>query len=228
MKKRIYQGLKRALDLNGASVPNEQALLEIYTRELLELRHLVLNLFPDALVEREKLFRSEPLYLSYLVSTSAEKHQVGSVIDQLVADGHIAAWEDCELAKYPSLRWLLEKQPRTTMLPKDLLGRVFLRSIGPLFDYHLRVFPEELSHLSLRGINASTGQCFVSEVENYGVLVLNFSLDLGDTLLLWVYQCNTVVATAMIRQMAHLMVEKEEGVHIRDRDTVSGGVSLSP
>jgi hypothetical protein len=79
-------------------------------------------------------------------------------------------------------------------------------------------------------MNASTGQRFVSQTEKHNVLTLDFALDLGQRLLLWCSQGNekTVVATAMMRQMSHLIIEKEEGLSLQRQNTRPGGVSLSP
>lgn|SRR5579883_664124 len=203
-----------------------------YTRELLAFRQQMAESFPDAVLKRERAFRSEPLYLSFTLSFSleGERHSIIALLEEMEVSGRIAAWEDCEQEKYPSLCFLLEKQPRKETLPRDVRGYVFLRAIGPLYYYHARLLPEEIPDLSLRGMNASTGQRFVSQTEKHNVLTLDFALDLGQRLLLWCSQGNekTVVATAMMRQMSHLIIEKEEGLSLQRQNTRLGGVSLSP
>lgn len=235
---RVYQELNekhRDTGQNDALLLDEETMLSsisrMYTRELLAFRQRMTEGFPDAVLKIERAFHSDPMYLSFILTFSEdERSHTVALLEQMMASGYIVAWEDCEQEKHPSLRWLLDKQPRRKTLPRDVRGNIFLRAIGPLYHYHVRIFPEEIPDLSLRGINASTGQVFVSQTEKHGVLTLDFALDLGQRLLLWCSQGNenTVVATALMRQMSHLIVEREEGFHIRHQDARSGGVSLSP
>ena len=234
MRARIYRHLRTAfLDLGHVFAPSEEtplnAFSEVSAKELLQLRQHVLNVFPDATIEREKLFRAEPVYISLVVLTSAENSQVASSLDQMAAEGHIAAWENVDQVKRPSLCWMLGKRPRSFKLSRDLQGYLQTRDFG---IYHLRVFADDLPDLRLAGINASTGQSVSSpsECENE-VITLDFSLDLGNWLLLWCYQGKhepeQTVATAMLRLMSHITIEQEEGIHIQHWHSASG-VSLSP
>ncbi len=235
---RVYQKLSggaRDAGQDDALLQEEEAMLStisrLYIRELFAFRQQMTESFPDAVLKIEQAFRSEAMYLSFTLSFSeGEKLHTIALLEQMEASGRIAAWEDCEQEKHPSLSFLLEKRPRRNTLPREVRGYVFLRAIGPLYYYHVRLLPEEIPDLRLQGINASTGHIFVSQTEMHGVLTLDFALDLGQRLLLWCYQGkeDAVVATAMLRQMSHLIIEKEEGLSIRHQDTQPGGVSLSP
>ncbi len=237
MRARIYQRLKRAsllpdLDLGDAFALGEETILEgltqINVRELLELRSQLITIFPDALIEREKLFQSEPMYLSLLVTTSAEKHLVTSALDQMGIDGLVAAWEDTDQERHPSLRWMLTIWPRSFSLPHALQG--YMRTKDIVGSYHLRVM-KTTPNLVMVGINDSTGRPVFSTREENDVITLDFSLDLGERLLLWCSQGqgndDAPVATAMLHRLSRLFLEKEDGISIHHL-TISGGFSQSP
>ncbi len=109
---RVYQKLSggaRDAGQDDALLQEEEAMLStisrLYIRELFAFRQQMTESFPDAVLKIEQAFRSEAMYLSFTLSFSeGEKLHTIALLEQMEASGRIAAWEDCEQEKHPSLR----------------------------------------------------------------------------------------------------------------------------